>query len=400
MALNKPKKKPTETDDEPMRVIVVAGAGPVEFNYIDDQLSDWLAIEDEDGPEFRFYLPADRQATTDAVVHVAHWLDEVREPYTAITTDKIGRKGRGIADDAEDVIDDEGIGIVNMTMDVLGRARSRGEEPYLLLSWGPDADNAPDELTAELLDRAVGEGFPVLDLSMGLEDLGYSEPVDDDTSEIADDGENDDVPADDPEVTGELTEDEVELGVTSAEVVEEPGKSIRQRLLDKHGHEIENVADLDNPDEAQAAVEQVYGPSDDERFPDLERTLALAVQAFTLEDERNAAINCAEVRYRPLTLALKYHAEQIEGYSKIIDRAKENLLRAAEKPAEAPASPEQPKRRGKPRDTASDDVTVYHDPNKQTVRLVPGRGRPRNGEVKEIMTRAAFEALLAEYEAD
>ena len=345
-----------------MIIFAVAGGGEVSEDAIDDLLSDWLGIDTNEEREFRAYLPADRKATSITVQRVAEWLVDLGYAYTSIDSGQPGRAGRMVNHNAEDTIECDG-DIVAKIIEVLLDAQNWGDEPYLLLAWGEDAEQAPDEITAQLLDAALKAGIPVLDLSMGLEDLSYADDKgEEEVEEGAAEQEEQAAAAEEPTITGELTEEEVEL--TEDEPV----------------------------DDAQATP----APEPQEQVPDLVTTLGEVYQALTALDRFTSAMRGEPYTQSPLTLNVRHHLRALMNASGQLEQAKQTVMESL---AEAERKAEETKTRGKPRDIASDEVTVLHDPEKRTIRLQEGPGRPRRGEMRQKMTRDEYEKLRAEYEA-
>ncbi|MGW0060343.1 hypothetical protein ACWDTT_10495 [Streptosporangium sandarakinum] len=374
--------------EEKRLVFAVAGGGNVTYETVEDLLLNWVGER-----EMKAYLPADRTTTSAAVCHVADWLMEIDEPYDAIVTPTPGRKGEGIAEDAEThhETDDAAAKIIS----ILGQAKADGDEAVLLLAWGEDPATAPDAITGQLLDAALAAEITVLDLTMGLEDLGYAEEVPEGEEPPNEEDAEEDAPAE-PEVTGELTETEVELAADPEAEAAERMARIKTKY-EKVRELVDKAEGIKPADEAQATLPPAVEPQ--ETVPDLATVLAFVYQRLDCEDRANAANQMQPHYSRPLTRAVKHHLRTlVEDAAVAVEKvreAKREVQEALQQPAEGA-----PRRRGKPRDIAADVVVVLHDPAKRTVRLLERPGRPRKGETREEMSRAAYEALSADYGVD
>ncbi|WP_344585709.1 hypothetical protein [Nonomuraea roseoviolacea] len=342
-----------------MVILAVAGGGTVSPENIGDLLADFLLFDTPDEREFAFYLPADRELTTTAVLDTASWLGDNRAGFTAVTVGSPGRKGKTILEDAEDEIGDDigddDDGAAEVLIKVLAEARERGEEAYLILAWGPE--DGADDSTRHLLELAQDAGIDVKDLTAGLDDLGYVDEYEPEAAE----------PEEEPEP-------------------EQPKRRSRAKQDEPVEELTEQETELD-ADEAQTEVEGQPAKSDE--MPDLITTLGFVVQRLDFEDRANAAAQMMQYYNRPLTKAVRYHLQLL------LEQAAENgSEKAAEEVSEPPADTPA-KRRGKPRDVDSDVIKVYVHEGNKTARQVPGRGRPKKGEVTKEMTRAEFNEMLA-----
>ncbi|MFI6495909.1 hypothetical protein [Nonomuraea typhae] len=338
---------------DPMTHIVVAGGAEVSRENVEDLLKDFLLIDTKDEKQFRFFLPADGGYIGDAVVHTAAFLNDLGESYTAVKG-HTSPKAKQLARRADDVLAPESDGdMAQYLINILKGAKADGDEVFLLLAWG-DGEEAPDDVTEELLDLAAEAEIPIKDLTAGLDDLGF-----DDESESAEDAEE---PVDEerskPEKpVRELKENERELPVDEAQ------------------------SDLPGQIEGQA-----------EEFPDLVTVLSFMAQKLDFEDRMNAAKNMSTLRRSPLTEAVRHHLHELmDGTAQAVEETGE--LQVQQPLPESEEETPRP-RRGKARDTASDLVKVYVHEGNKTVRLVPGRGRPKKGEESQEMTRGGYQEML------
>jgi hypothetical protein len=342
--------------------VAVAGSASISSENLDDLLADWLMLGTEEEREFRFFLPADEALSTPVVNDTSEWIDSIDAGYIAVTGKISTSRRRGaqqnlaadIKQYAQDVIlvrDDETV-IEKLISSLTAAEEVDGFTPHLLLAWGDE----PDELTEELAGRALDAGIKVLDLTAGLDDLGWSEE-------------------EEPE---ELAE-------------EEPVQETIQDAIDQQ--EAEDKVDWpDEPvDEAQAMIRQPVEPP----MPDLATTLAFVYQRLDFEDRANAANNMMTHYNRPLTLAVRHHlhaavGDELAAASVDAAKAAETVSKPVSEPTEESAKP----RRGTPRDTASDIVKVLINENAGTIRLAPARGRYKKDEVAHEMPRSEYEELL------
>ncbi|MEV4576009.1 hypothetical protein AB0K16_22455 [Nonomuraea jabiensis] len=354
-------------------VVAVAGGAPVTKKNVSALLKDWLRIDQDDEREFLVYLPVAEALTTEAVQHTADWLADIDGGYSVVHVDPTPRKLRSLVKDADDAYQSDNVADDLITK--LVEARGEGAEVYLLLAWGDDSDG-PDEDTVELLDMAYEENITILDLTMGLQELRY-----DDDSESAEDV---DEPEEEPE----------------------PPKKKERRTRELKAEEKELTED--KPDEAQAELsepQKIRASKDTPVFEpaDLATTLACVAQFLDGYERMFSSAGMVTHTRGPLNESVRHHlsllladsgptAEStVKAPAKSSKPVQETLPEAAE---EKPA-----RRRGKPRDTSSDVLTVYVMERDKKVKIA-GRGRaPRNSEKRE-MTRAEYEEMLEDgYEA-
>jgi len=342
-------------------VFAVAGAGQVKADTIGDLLDQWLEVEAETPRDVRaVYLPADATLTTKAVEHAAQWLKDVGLEYQAVKSSRPGRRGSSILKDATTAIPSGTDPIEALIEELAAHLDDSDVEVYLLLAWGDDPEQAADVATENLFLAARDAGITVLDLTAAL----YEITAADEENEEEPEGEGDDEPG----------------GSTNDEPVDESADELPELTAEPQ--------ELAAADEAQATVRSPEPNEQDESdIPDLVTTLSFVYLALSNIDWALSAQRMERVRFGPLTLAVRHHLRVL---------LKDDLPNTLDKLDAMIAESRASKVRGKPRNTADDEVSVLIDESKQTVRLA-GRGRPRRGEVQKKMKRYEFERLAREW---
>lgn len=342
-------------------VVGVAGGAKVTKRNVRALLSDFFKIDQDDEDEFLVYLPVTEELVTDAVEHTADWLYDINGGYAAVHEDPPPRKLRGMVADADDAYPCGDMSVAEKLIELLQDEADDADAVYLFLAWGEN-DLGPDDATRELVNLAMDAGIPVKDLAMGLVDL-----VDDEEPEPEPEPEPEEVPEDKP----------------------------KARELKPKVKELKPA-----PDEAQADMHKISASEDtkvfEENIPDLVTVLAFVAQKLDHEDRMNAANHMVSVQYRPLTIAVRHHLKILLDQK---DKPADKPEKAAEPVQETLPEPEPAKpakKRGKPRDVNSDDLIVYVNDSKRTLKVYGGRGRPPQTGTRTEMTRAEYAKLLEE----
>jgi hypothetical protein len=399
--------------------LAFAGAADIDPENVKDLLNDWLGFgdEDEDGyfepsdRQVRLIFPITRDHLSDGLEAVLSWAEKADLPYVAVADNKRSRALEQILKDAEEVAHHNNVtaGVV----DLLKAADSAGEEVHLVLLWGDEGS----EQAELLLDAAEQAGITAKDLTAGLDDISFGEQPQAEEPEPQPEPEPEPEPeapkrgrrrgrrAEPEEVVEEeepLTEDEPEAPKQEDEPqAEEPKRGRRSRKAAEPEPEEDPVEeDIREQEETlEQQVNQAAQKVQREAQPVADKALDLlligtalegAYNAFRLEDERNAVINQAEVRHRPLTELLA-KALNIVADAAHDAEAKEQshpAAQPAEQEAEEPAEEPQRRRRGRPRDESKTVAFLVDDEGNYTRR---GRGRIPAGSKVVHLTRAEVE---------
>ncbi|RZU35948.1 hypothetical protein EV284_3431 [Streptomyces sp. BK022] len=387
--------------------LAFAGAADVDPENIKDLLNDWLGFGDED--EAGFFKPSDREIhlifpitrdhLSDGLETVLAWTEKADLPYIAVADNKRSRATESFLTDAEEVVHHSNVtaGVV----DLLKEADSAGDEVHLILLWG-DEGSVEAEL---LLDAAEQAGIKAKDLTAGLDDISFGEqpqaepePEPEPEPEQPKRGRRRGRRSEPEEVQPEeepLTEDE------PAEPEEEPKPRRRGRKADPEPEPEVNPVEEDIQEQQETLEQQVNQAAQKvqrEAQPVADKDLDLlligaalegAYNAFRLEDERNAVINQAAVRYRPLTELLQKALNTVADAAHNQEAAKQERAAVQEDKQEDEES-EQParRRRGRPRDESKTFAFLVDEDGNYTRR---GRGRIPAGQKVVHLTRAEIE---------
>ncbi|MDX3260711.1 hypothetical protein PV336_15940 [Streptomyces sp. MI02-2A] len=377
--------------------LAFAGNADVDAENIKALLNDLVGLGDEDADgipepserEINLIFPVTRDHLTDGVENVLSWSEYADLPYVAVTDNKRSRAVEDVLSDADEVV--HASNVTAGVIDLLKDADSRGEEVRVILLWGEEGG----EQAELLLDAAEQAGFKAYDLASGLDDISFGDP------------EGEQAPEPEPEPEPEKPRRGSRRGRRNAEP--EPMEPEEQPLTEdapeeekpkrrgrkQETHPVEEDIEQQVNRAAQKAQRETAPVEDKEVDLLLVRTaLESAYAAFRLEDERNAVINQADVRERPLTELLR------KALNTFGDDPKQPA-KAPEKPEESEAeekADETPRRRrGRPRDESKTYDFLEDEDGNLTRR---GRGRIPRGTKVVKLTRAEAEEKGLEIESE
>jgi hypothetical protein len=394
--------------------LAFAGSADVDPENVKDLLNDLVGLGDEDKDGFfapsdrdiNLIFPITREHLSDGLEAVLAWSEKADLPYVAVADNKRSRATEGFLTDAEEVV--HAANVTAGVVDLLKKADSAGDEVHLILLWG-DEGSPEAEL---LLDAAEQAGIKAKDLTEGLDDISFGEQPQaepEPEEEPAPEPEPEEAPkrgrrrgrrAEPEEAQPEeepLTEDEPEEPKE-----ENPRRRGRKADPEPEEHPVEEDIRLQKEEEEASLERQINAaaqqaqraaqPVPVEHYEDavVYNVLLDAFNAFRLEDERNAVINGAPVKYRPLTDRL---SEALNIYASEWDKS------APAAPQEKDAEPEdlsegdkedEPtrRRRGRPRDESKKFAFLVDEEGNYTRR---GRGRIPAGQEVVHLTRAEIE---------
>jgi hypothetical protein len=396
--------------------LAFAGSADTDPENVKALLNDWLGFGDEDKDgffepsdrEINLIFPITREHLSDGLETVLAWAEKADLPYVAVADNKRSRATESFLSDAEEVV--HAANVTAGVVDLLKKADSVGDEVHLILLWGDEGS----EQAELLLDAAEQAGIKAKDLTAGLDDISFGEQPQ------AEESEEEPEPEPEPEepkrgrrrgrrqepveVEPEeepLTEDEPEEPKQ-----EEPKRGRRSRKADPEPEPEEHPVEQDIREQeeetlerqvnqaAQTAQREVQSDADVANHEDavVFNVLLDAFNAFRLEDERNAVINGAPVKYRPLTdrlaEALNIYADE---WKKAAESGEQEKDESPEDLSEGDKEqPEEPKRRrrGRPRDESKTFAFLVDDEGNYSRR---GRGRIPAGQTVVHLTRAEIE---------
>ena len=335
-------------------VVAVAGGAKVTKRNLVALLSDFFRIDQDDEKDFIVFLPAHEDYTSEVVELTADWLVSIDGGYSVVHEDPTPRKYRRMVNEADDAY--PSTDITKTLIDQLVQHRKAGDEVYLFLAWGDDT-NAPDGATGDLFELAFDANIDVRDLTLGLQEIVF----------------------DDPSIPHEEEPEEEP---------EPPKRTRKARELKTEEKEL-----TEKPDEAQAEIPPVPSPD----FPDLATTLGFVAKVLDGYDFMESASNLSPHVRSPLNEAVRYHLRGLLESKPSSIKVMTEGQTASEPVQETLPDVEDPKpakRRGKPRDTSSDELVVYVDDKKKTLKIYGGRGRPPRTGTKTEMLRSEYDELL------
>jgi hypothetical protein len=373
--------------------LAFAGSADVDLDNIKALLNDWLGFGDEDADgypapsdrEINLIFPITKTHLSDGLEAVLNWSEYVDLPFVAVTD---GEKSRAL--DKILRAADSTATASNVTSKVVDLLEAAEGEKYLVLLWGEDGS----EEAELLLDAADQVGIKAKDLTAGLDDISFGEP------EAAEEPEPEPEPEPEEPKRGRrrgrraepeeaqpeeepLTEDEPE------EPKDEPApkRSRRSRKPEPEVDPVEEDLEQQVNRAAQKAQRDATPSSETEiDLPLVRAALEAAYTVLRLEDERNAVINQADVRERPLTELLRKALHTLgedpakgEGYK---------ALAAQQKDEEEQEEPTGRRRRGRPRDESKTFAFLVDEKGNYSRR---GRGRIPAGQKVVQLTRAEIE---------
>lgn len=388
--------------------LAFAGNADVDLDNVKALLNDLVGLGDEDKDgfpkesdrEINLVFPITRSHLSDGLETVLDWAEYADLPYLAVADNARSRAVEKFLKDADEVVHASNVtaGIV----DLLKKADSVGDEVKVILLWG-DEGSEEAEL---LLDAAEQAGIKAYDLAAGLDDISFGDPQGTEEPEPEPEPEPEEPKrgrrrgrrAEPEEAQPEeepLTEDAPE------EPKEEPKRQSRRKTDPGPKTEItgEDDEDLDQQvnREAQKVQRETAPVTDKEIDLLLVRTaLEAAYSAFRLEDERNAVINQADVRERPLTELLRkaLHTLPDTGDQTKAPSAPEKA-EEQDDDQEEQAAPR--RRRGRPRDE-SKTVSFLEDEDGNLTKR--GRGRIPAGSKVVHLTRQEIEERGIELDSE
>jgi hypothetical protein len=401
--------------------LAFAGSADTSPENVQALLNDWLGFGDEDKDgffepsdrEINLIFPITREHLSDGLEAVLAWAEKADLPYVAVADNKRSRATESFLSDAEEVI--HAANVTAGVVDLLKKADSVGDEVHLILLWGDEGS----EQAELLLDAAEQAGIKAKDLTAGLDDISFGEQPQ------AEEPEEEPEPEEQPkrgrrrgrrqepvEVEPEeepLTEDEPE----EPKQEEEPKRGRRGRKADPEPEPEEHPVEQDireqkEDEDLEQQINRAAQKVQRETTPVSDKEIDLilignalegAYNAFRLEDERNAVINQAEVRHRPLTellaKALNIVADAVH------DAEAEKQDAPAAKAEEQSEEPEEQtsgrRRRGRPRDESKTFAFLVDDEGNYSRR---GRGRIPAGQKVVHLTRAEIEEKGLELDSE
>jgi hypothetical protein len=407
--------------------LAFAGSADIDPENVKDLLNDWLGFGDEDKDgffepsdrEINLIFPITREHLSDGLEAVLGWAEKADLPYVAVADNKRSRATEQFLKDAEETVH-----VANVTagvVDLLKKADSAGDEVHVVLLWGDEGS----EQAELLLDAADQAGFKAKDLTAGLDDISFGEQPQ------AEEPEEEPQPEPEPEPEPEapkrgrrrgrrsepeeaepeeepLTEDEPEEPKQ-----EEPKRGRRGRKADPEPEPEERPVEQDireqqEDEDLEQQVNQAAQKVQRETKPVADKEIDLiligsalegAYNAFRLEDERNAVINQAEVRFRPLTellaKALNIVADSV--HDKEAEKQQAPATQAEEKTEEPEEQSSGRRRRGRPRDESKTFAFLVDDEGNYSRR---GRGRIPAGQTVVHLTRAEIEEKGLELDSE
>lgn len=404
--------------------LAFAGSADTDPENVKALLNDWLGFGDEDGDgffepsdrEINLIFPITREHLSDGLETVLAWAEKADLPYVAVADNKRSRATEGILKDAEEVV--HASNVTAGVVDLLKKADSVGDEVHVILLWGDEGS----EQAELLLDAAEQAGIKAKDLTAGLDDISFGEQPQAEEPEEEPEPEPEPEPeapkrgrrrgrrSDPEEVEPEeepLTEEEPEEPKQ-----EEPKRGRRSRKADPEPEADpveQDIADQKDDEDLEQQVNRAAQKVQRETAPVSDKEIDLilignalegAYNAFRLEDERNAVINQAEVRHRPLTdllaKALNIVADAV--HDREAEKPEQPVAKAAEEKTEEPEEQSSGRRRrGRPRDESKTFAFLVDDEGNYSRR---GRGRIPAGQTVVHLTRAEIEEKGLELDSE
>jgi outer membrane biosynthesis protein TonB len=407
--------------------LAFAGSADTDPENVKALLNDWLGFGDEDGDgffepsdrEINLIFPITREHLSDGLETVLAWAEKADLPYVAVADNKRSRATEGILKDAEEVV--HASNVTAGVVDLLKKADSIGDEVHVILLWGDEGS----EQAELLLDAAEQAGIKAKDLTAGLDDISFGEQPQ------AEEPEEEPEPEPEPEPEApkrgrrrgrrsEPEEVEPEEEPLTEEEPEEPkqeepkrGRRSRKADPEPEADPVEqDIADQKDDEDLEQQVNRAAQKVQRETEPVSDKEIDLilignalegAYNAFRLEDERNAVINQAEVRHRPLTdllaKALNIVADAVhDREAEKPEQPEQPVAKAAEEKTEEPEEQSSGRRRrGRPRDESKTFAFLVDDEGNYSRR---GRGRIPAGQTVVHLTRAEIEEKGLELDSE
>jgi hypothetical protein len=400
--------------------LAFAGSADVDPENVKDLLNDLVGLGDEDKDGFfapsdrdiNLIFPITREHLSDGLEAVLAWSEKADLPYVAVADNKRSRATEGFLADAEEVV--HAANVTAGVVDLLKKADSAGDEVHLILLWG-DEGSPEAEL---LLDAAEQAGIKAKDLTEGLDDISFGEQP-----QAEPEPEEEPVPEPEPEEAPKrgrrrgrraepeeaqpeeepLTEDEPEEPKE-----EKPRRRGRKTDPEPEEHPVEEDIRLQKEEEEASLERQINAAAQQaqrETKPVADTGIDLllvraalegAYKVLRLEDERNAVINQADVRERPLTELLRKALNTLPETG-TQEKAPEGPQVAEEKAEEPEEQTTGRRRRGRPRDEAKTFAFLVDEEGNYTRR---GRGRIPAGQEVVHLTRAEMEEKGLELDSE
>ncbi len=392
--------------------LAFAGSADVDPENVKALLNDLVGLGDEDADgypvpsdrEINLIFPITRNHLSDGLETVLEWSEYADLPFVAVADNARSRATESILGEAKEVV--HASNVTAGVVDLLKKADSDGHDVQVILLWG-DEGSEEAEL---LLDEAERAGFKSYDLAAGLDDISFGDPQADEEPE----------PEPEPEEKpkrgsrrGRRSEPEPmepeEEPLTEDEPEDKPKRRGRKAAPEEHPveqdiREQKEDGDLEQQvnraaQKAQRETKPVAPLDDDERAREAVRgALEAAYNAFRLEDERNAVINQANVRYRPLTELLETAVHIFASLSGDVPAKAPSAPEKADEPEPEEKSEDAPRRRrGRPRDEEKTFDFLEDEDGNLTRR---GRGRIPRGTKVVKLTRAEIEERGLELDAE
>jgi hypothetical protein len=384
--------------------LAFAGNADVDLDNVKALLNDLVGLGDEDADgfpeesdrEITLVFPITRNHLSDGLETVLEWAEYADLPYLAVADNARSRAVEKFLKDADEVV--HASNVTAGVVDLLKKADSDGHEVKVILLWGEEGS----EEAELLLDAAEQAGFKALDLAAGLDDISFGDP----------EGAQEPEPEPEPEPEepkrgrrrGRRSEPEEaqpeEEPLTEEESEPEPKRRSRRKAEpEPEEHPVEE--DISEQESLQEAIARAQHKAQQKEttkaVPDAEIDLLLiraalegAYKVLRLEDERNAVINQADVRERPLTELLRkaLHTLPDTGDQKKGSEAPSAPEKADESEDEQDEQPAPRRRRGRPRDESKTVAFLEDEDGNLTKR---GRGRIPAGSKVVHLTRAEIE---------
>jgi hypothetical protein len=388
---------------KPPITLAFAGNADVDPDNVKALLNDLVGLGDEDEKgipeasdrEIFLIFPVTRDHLNKGLNTVLEWSEYADLPFVAVADNKRSPKTEDILREAQEVV--HASNVTAGVIDLLKEADSNGDDVKVILLWGEEG--SPE---AELLlDAATDAGFKAFDLASGLDDIAFGDPEEEPAPE----------PEPEPE---EKPKRGNRRGRRSAEP--EPMEPEEQPLTEeepkeapkRRGRKTEpDPVEEDIEEQVNRAARSVQGKSEagtGKPLVDQEIDLLLvraalesAYAAFRLEDERNAVINQADVRERPLTELLRKALHTL-GDDETPAKEDPSASEKAEEPEAEEKGEEAPRRRrGRPRDEEKTFDFLEDEEGNLTRR---GRGRIPRGQKVVKLTRAEIEERGLELDSE
>lgn len=391
-------------------LIVLAGGGETTYENVSELLENWLKIDVArpiTASAYDYLLPIGQGYDSETVGIYADWLMDLDVKYAVVTD-------REVPEDLDDVVAgashvyDVGTGnITNWVINHLREYKTDKHEAHLILSWGPDSQDAPDKSTEELLTAGLHAGLSMKDVSLGLEDFVLGEataPTPEPEPEPAPEKPRSRSQARRQKITEEAKAEPAEpAAVVNPKPEPIPFDTLVQAELDPTA--VPRPALEAARKAAEARTDHVRGLD----RPHKVETKAVQVEWKTTLSTSGTITTLRRVETFLESMDSVFASEPIgkllREVREIIDSEVRNAAQTAEPqkaepttapPAVEPEEPTEGRRRGRPRKPAAEvEIGVLINEEKGTVRKA-ARGKPRAGERAAKMTMAEVVAQFGE----